>query len=48
MSNYKCLRCGYENERLWNFKNHLNRKFICKPLLRDINIQEIIKCSKNY
>ena len=43
MSNYKCLRCGYESDRLSNFKNHLNRKFVCKPLLRDINIQEIKK-----
>ena len=43
MSKYKCLRCGYESTRLSNFKNHINRKFTCKPVLRDISIQEIKK-----
>ena len=52
MSYYKCHRCGYESTRLSNFKNHLNRKFICKPKLRDIEIVEIkkiygIECTSN-
>ena len=51
MSCYKCHRCGYATLRLSNFKNHINRKFICKPLLRDINIIDIkkmygIECTK--
>ena len=29
MENYLCERCGYKTERISNFKNHLNRKFIC-------------------
>lgn len=31
MTNYKCQRCGYTTNRKSNFKNHLNRKYPCKP-----------------
>lgn len=43
MSNFCCERCGYKTDRLSNFKNHLNRKFPCKPKLKDIEITEIKK-----
>ena len=41
MVNYKCLRCGYSNNNKLKFTKHLNRKFICKPKLKDISRQEI-------
>ncbi len=40
---YECSRCGYESNRLSNFKNHINRKYICKPKISDINLNEIKK-----
>ena len=40
---YECPRCGYESNRLSNFKNHINRKYICKPKISDINLNEIKK-----
>ena len=43
MVEFICQRCGYETLRLSNFKNHLNRKFHCKPILRDISIEKIKK-----
>tara|TARA_A100001015_G_C14825942_1_gene646683 strand:- start:65 stop:898 length:834 start_codon:yes stop_codon:yes gene_type:complete len=43
MNNYKCLRCGFKTDRIYNFKKHLNRKFICKPKLSEISIKDIIK-----
>ena len=45
MVEYKCFRCGYIASQRCNFKNHLNRKNICAPILEDISI-EIIK--KHY
>ena len=39
---YNCVRCGYETKHKGHFKNHLNRKNICIPLLEDISINEII------
>jgi hypothetical protein len=41
MVNYKCLRCGFSNKIKTKFINHLNRKHICKPKLKDISRQEI-------
>ena len=41
MVEYKCARCGYTTNQRCNFKNHLNRKNICNPLLEDISIDEI-------
>lgn len=29
MKKYICQRCGYQTDRKFNFKNHLNRKFPC-------------------
>ena len=41
MVEYKCLRCGYTCSHKGNFRNHLNRKNICSPLLEDISIETI-------
>ena len=41
MVEYKCFRCGYQASQKCNFKNHLNRKNICKPILENISIEEI-------
>ena len=41
MVNYKCLRCGFNNKSRTIFIKHLNRKFICKPKLKDMSRQEI-------
>ena len=41
MVEYECMRCGYKTSQRCNFKNHLNRKNICKPLVEDISIQYI-------
>ena len=35
MVKYTCLRCGYENVNKSIFIKHLNRRFICKPILKD-------------
>ena len=41
MVEYTCFRCEYTTYHKNSFKNHLNRKNICKPLLEDISIDEI-------
>ena len=41
MVNYTCYRCGFTNNIKSRFINHLNRKFICKPILKDIKVEEI-------
>ena len=41
MVEYKCFRCGYVATQRCNFRNHLNRKNICKPILEDISIEEV-------
>ena len=38
---YECFRCGYKISHRGNFKNHLNRKKICNPLLEDCSIEYI-------
>ena len=38
---YKCLRCGYNTINKTKFKKHLNRKFICKPILKELPISDI-------
>ena len=38
---YNCVRCGYETKHKGHFKNHLNRKNICIPLIEDISINNI-------
>ena len=46
MVEYKCFRCNYITNHKNSFKNHLNRKNICKPLLDDIDISELKKWYK--
>ena len=41
MVNYFCIRCTYETHNKTLFTRHLNRKFICKPILSDVSIKEI-------
>ena len=43
MVDYKCNRCGFFTIYKNNFRNHLNRKNICKPLLSDTTIYDIKK-----
>ena len=38
---YTCFRCGYNTIYKNNFKNHLNRKYICQPKNGDISIYEM-------
>jgi len=41
MVEYKCFRCEYTTSELRAFKNHLNRKNICKVTLDDVSINDI-------
>lgn len=36
---YQCYRCGYENTNKSNLIRHLNRKNICKPIKKNINLE---------
>ena len=38
---YNCYRCNYTTERKGSFVSHLNRKYICKPILCDMSIEEM-------
>ena len=40
MSTFNCFRCGYVCIRVSDMKLHLSRKNICKPILRDIILDE--------
>ena len=35
---YFCPRCNYSTTHKYSFKNHLEKKKVCKPLLSDIDI----------
>ena len=39
MVNYTCPRCGFNTNIKTKFTSHLSRKFICKPLISDNNLQ---------
>ena len=41
MVNYNCLRCGFTTNHKNNFRKHIYRKFICKPILKEIPIISI-------
>ena len=41
MVQYICLRCGYTTHIKTIFVRHLLRKKICKPVIKDISIQQI-------
>ena len=38
---YKCKRCGWATKIKTHYKNHLNRKKICKPINSDISIETL-------
>ena len=40
MVNYVCYRCGFETHRKGNIRNHINRKYKCSPIVRDIDVTE--------
>ena len=44
---YKCQRCYYMTDHKGNFKNHLNRKRVCKPLYSDVCIEVLKKELEN-
>ena len=35
---YTCPRCGYSHNMLCHFKYHLQRQYICKPLVADVSL----------
>ena len=41
MVEYTCFRCEYTTSHKNSFKNHLNRKNTCKPVLDDISIDDV-------
>jgi DNA-directed RNA polymerase subunit RPC12/RpoP len=42
MVNYNCPRCGYNTNKLSNFKSHLERINICKALINDTSQENLI------
>ena len=42
MVKYACERCGWTTNIKTHYKNHLNRKFTCKPVLKDISPQILL------
>ena len=43
MSSYICPRCNYATNRKSNFKHHITRKNLCKPINSDVTIKSIAK-----
>lgn len=41
MVEYKCIRCGYSTTYLNKFKNHVERKNRCLPMLQDISYEDL-------
>ena len=41
MTTYICPRCNYKTGRKSNFKHHITRKNICKPLYKATTIKSI-------
>jgi hypothetical protein len=50
MSRYKCMRCGYESKRKDGMRRHLSRKFMCLPVLNNIDTKYMLTLleSGNY
>ena len=46
MADYKCMRCGFMTNHKNNFRKHLNRKFPCKPILSNIDL-DFVKTKYN-
>ena len=40
---YVCPRCSYSTNDIRCFKNHLNRQYICKPIVSRINLDDLKK-----
>jgi hypothetical protein len=40
MVQYACFRCGYATLLKSDMRTHLNRKNVCKPILRDIKLDD--------
>lgn len=38
-----CPRCGYKTDRKGNIKRHYERKIVCPPILRDIDLTKSVK-----
>ena len=38
---YECQRCGYNTTLRGNIKHHLNRKYVCEPILDNISIEQM-------
>ena len=38
---YECQRCGYNTTLKGNIKHHLNRKYVCEPILDNISIEQM-------
>ncbi len=41
MEDYNCPRCGYETDKICNFKKHLKRKSICDPKLSNVSLNDL-------
>lgn len=41
MNKFNCERCGFQSKFRSNFIRHLKRKYPCKPILKDISIQDL-------
>ena len=41
MVSYNCKRCGYNTYRVSNYKTHIYKQRICKPINSDTPINEI-------
>ena len=42
-SDYVCPRCSYNTNDIRCFKNHLNRQYICKPIISRVSLDELKK-----
>ena len=38
---HSCPRCGYETDRISNFKSHLERIHICKPKIANVSLDKL-------
>ena len=40
---YNCIRCGYETTHKSKMTSHLNRKYLCKPILSNSSLEKMRK-----
>ena len=48
METFNCSRCGYKSKRKADLFRHLRRKYPCRPKLRDIPTEELLRKHLNY